>query len=234
MKIEYTKEQIVYDALNKLINYYDTKSRMFKFSPKSAKLPCITAKILTTLSKFNFNFPERESCYQYFLDTQQSDGGWRCATVKMGKSPETDASNPGTTLYVLDAFRFRNNSSQHILQLNKGIDFLLDHWITKKPLGPCEFGIGSSFMKTEYPFIRYNIFYYSYVLSFYKRAIHDERYKEVISFLKVYATNTGIKVENPHKSWKTLLFKNCSECDLANQKYYELIQNIRKLTIAST
>lgn len=228
MKVAYKDEQLIINAMTKVISYYEKKSRLFKFAEKSTKLPCITAKILATISKINYDFPEMESCYQYFLETQQKDGGWRCATVKIGKSPETDASNPGTTLYVLDAFKFRNNSSKDIIQLNKGIEFLLNHWITKKPLGPCEFGIGSSFMKTEYPFIRYNIFYYSYVVSFYTNALKDKRFLEIIKALKINETNTGIKIINPHKSWRNILFKDSYECELANRKYLEIMQKIKE------
>ena len=71
-------------------------------------------------------------------------------------SPETDASNPGATLYVLDAFLYRENSAKEKKNLDLGVTFLLGHWDTRSPLGPCEFGIGSTFMKTEFPMIRYN------------------------------------------------------------------------------
>jgi hypothetical protein len=222
---DYEKEKIINEALKKVIGYYDNKAKQFKYSEKSSKLPCISAKIVATLQKLKYDFQYFEDCYQYFLDTQQKDGGWRCATVKLGKSPETDASNPGTTLYVLDAFRYRNNSEKDIIQLNNGIGFLLDHWITKKPLGPCEFGIGTTFLKTEYPFIRYNIFYYAYILSFYSKAIDDKRFKEILKILLDKETNTGIRIENPHKSWKDILYKNGLECDLANMKFFELKKN---------
>lgn len=228
MKIDYSKDEVVNEAIRKVISYFDKKSMMFKFSERSSKLPCITAKILSTISKLDYTFPEKEDCYLNFLDSQQVDGGWRCATVKLGKAPETDSSNPGTTLYVLDAFRFRNNSSEDNTQLEKGVEFLLNHWVTKKPLGPCEFGIGTTFMKTEYPFIRYNIFYYAYVLSFYGKAINDRRYKEIIEILKTKESDAGIKIENPHKNWKKVLYNESRECYLANQKYSELINRISK------
>ncbi|MBN2736315.1 MAG: hypothetical protein JXR70_04995 [Spirochaetales bacterium] len=228
LKIDYKDENILNEALKKLISYYDIKTRLFKFADKSAKLPCITAKILSVLSKFNYPFSEKESCYQYFFDSQQEDGGWRCATVKIGKSPETDASNPGTTLYVLDSLRYRKNTKNEMEQLEKGVEFLLDHWVIKKPLGPCKFGIGSTFMKTEYPFIRYNIFFYSYVLSFYPKALKDKRFQQVLNELMKYETQTGIIINNPHKSWKKILYQDSQECELANNKYVELKQNISK------
>lgn len=214
-------------GIQKTIKYYDKKTCLFRFSPTSSKLPYVTAKILVFLQKHRYHFEEMENCYQYFLKTQKNDGGWRCAVVKIGKSPETDASNPGTTLYVLDAFRYRKNSAEVLTKLNKGVDFLLDHWNTRKPLGPCGFGIGTTFMKTEYPFYRYNIFYYTYVLSFYPCACQDKRFLEVMEILRKKKTSTGIKIEKPHKNWKAILFEGTNECEISNGKYLEIENNLR-------
>lgn len=50
------------------------------------------------------------------------------------------------------------------------MEFLLEHWRIKRPIGPCHYGIGTLFMQVEYPFRNYNLFQYLYVLSFYERA----------------------------------------------------------------
>jgi hypothetical protein len=226
--IDIRKNEIAQKGIEKIIEYYNPKTALFRYSNKSPKLPCISAKIITLLKKNSVQFPYYEDCYQYFFNSQQSDGGWRCATVKMGKSPDTDASNPGTTLYVLDAFRFRENDSKELGKLNKAVGFLLNHWISKKPLGPCRFGIGTTFMKTEYPFVRYNIYYYSYVLSFYKKARNDKRFKEILSQLIDKVTDDEIEIENPNKNWKKLLYKNNKKCDLANLKLKKLFDNLKK------
>lgn len=226
--VKFTKNDAVRSGLEKMISFYDSKTSLFKYSSVSSKLPCVTAKILATIQKTGFTFKESEVVYSCFLKTQQQDGGWRCATVKIGKSHETDASNPGTTLYVLDAFRFRKNSVSDLKQLNKGVDFLLEHWITRKPLGPCGFGIGTTFMKTEYPFYRYTIFYYVYVLSFYKHACSDKRFKEAFEILKKNETPNGLTIEKPHKNWKPILFKDSFESELSNSKYLEIKRNISR------
>jgi len=223
-----SRNSIVDNSIKLVMDYYDSKTRQFRYSTKSQKIPCITAKIISILKKLKIEAPFYNECYQMFFETQQEDGGWRCATVNLGKSPKTDASNPGTTLYVLDALRYRENSLGEMKAINKAIEFLLNHWITRKPLGPCEFGIGTTFMKTEYPFYRYNIFYYVYALSFYDKARKDKRFVEVVSSLKSKETNTGIKVENPHKYWKDILFYNANECNLSNLKYKELLENLSK------
>ena len=57
--------------------------------------------------------------------SQQKDGGWRCSTVKLGKSPETDASNPGTTLFVLDLLKNKIISESQQVKTDQAVEFLL-------------------------------------------------------------------------------------------------------------
>jgi hypothetical protein len=224
--IEYREYDIIKKAIEFIFIYYDGKGQ-FRYSEKSSKLPCITARILAALGKLEYREDKRiYECYNYLLNTQEEDGGWRCSTVKKGKSISTDASNPGTTLYVLDAFRYRDNNKQEVEQLNRAITFLLNHWDTRTPLGPCEFGIGSTFMKIEYPFIRYNIFYYVYILSKYKKSINDRRYIEAKEILKKKTINGNLVIENPHKSWREYSFSKKNEIsEIANKKYCEIINS---------
>lgn len=207
---------------------YQTPEGSFKYSPKSSKLPCLTARILAGLGRLGLRDDLRvQKSYNWLLDTQWNDGGWRCATVKLGKSPLTDASNPGTTLYVLDAFRFRNNSNDDLDKLNKGVDFLLQHWEVKQPVGPCNFGIGSSFMKVEYPFLRYNLFYYVYVLSFYDNAKVDKRFLEAFNQLKDKTKNEKLIPENPHKAWQMFDFaKKGQVSEIGTKRWIEINKNI--------
>jgi hypothetical protein len=216
--------KVVRDAVDLVAGYSD-QAGCFRYSSRSAKLPCITARILTAFGKLGFAYPGTESSYKYFLDTQQDDGGWRCATVKSGKSPETDASNPGTTLYVLDAFRFRNNSKKEKSSLDQAVSFLLRHWETRIPLGPCAFGIGSRFMSIEYPFLRYNLFYYVYVLSKYKSAVTDKRYKQALGALIAKTENGSIIPESPHKSWNKYGFaQKGKRSEYATKRFLEILE----------
>lgn len=223
--LKYNNTKLIQNTINFTLSYLDDNG-CFKYSPKSSKLPCITARILTAFGRLGYtNNLNIEKCYRYLLDTQKEDGGWRCATVKIGKSPETDASNPGTTLYVLDAFRFRSNSKVDKEKLDNGIQFLLKHWETRKPLGPCEFGIGSRFLSIEFPFIRYNLFYYVYVLSFYKNAQKDKRFIDAKNALIKKSKNNEIYPENPHKSWNKYSFaqKN-KKSEIASKRFLEILK----------
>uniref|UniRef100_UPI000A650119 hypothetical protein n=1 Tax=Clostridium sp. NkU-1 TaxID=1095009 RepID=UPI000A650119 len=95
---------------------------------------------------------------------------------------------------MLDAFRFSGylNKEQ---ALDKAVDFLLEHWVIRKPIGPCHYGIGTLFMQVEYPFRNYNLFEYVYILSFYNRAKNDSRFLEAFEKLKSKTVNGQIIVE---------------------------------------
>jgi len=150
-----------------LILSLQRKDGRFKIAPTGAIYPCHTAEIARVLCRLGYVSDNRlQMTFNHLMEIQHDDGGWRCNTYKFGRGPETAFSNPGTTLAVLDAFRFTQYLNRD-KRLDKGVEFLLDHWVTRKPLGPCHYGIGSLFMKAEYPFFRYNLFFYVYVLSFY-------------------------------------------------------------------
>lgn len=149
-----------------------------------------------------------------------------CNKFSFGKGPETKHSNPGPTLEALDAFRFIDISKSK-QQLDKAVEFLLWHWKVKKPIGPCLFGIGTLFNKTEFPFFRYNLFYYTYVLSFYKKAIGDKRFKEALKILESKLQDDKMVVENPNRQLAKMdfCFKGRTS-DLATKRFNEIIKNI--------
>jgi hypothetical protein len=219
--------QIIANAIE-YVFAYQTSEGSFKYSLISPKLPCLTARIIAVLCRLGMASDARiEKGYRWLSGIQWNDGGWRCATVKLGKSPLTDASNPGTTLYVLDAFRFRENNSNEIRHLNKGVDFLLQHWDVRQPIGPCQFGIGSKFLQIEYPFFRYNIFYYVYVLSFYEKAKKDKRFLEAYFFLADKIKNGRLVPENPHRAWREFDFaKKRQVSDIATNRWIEIEINM--------
>lgn len=202
----------------------------FHYSSTSAKFPCITGQALAALGRLGVaGDPRAEAGYRWLLDGQWTDGGWRCATVKLGRSPETDASNPGATLFVLDAFRFRNNTQKDEEALAAAVDSLLGHWETRNPLGPCAFGIGSRFSKVEYPFWRYNLFYYAYVLSHYRAARCDGRFIDATERLRGHADGDGrLIVDAPPRAWQQYSFcRRGTASDLATERWREIQANLR-------
>jgi len=144
-----------------------------------------------------------------------------------GRGPETEFSNPGVTLPVLDVFRFTEHLNKNPC-LDRAVESLLDHWVVRRPVGPCHFGIGTLFMQVEYPLLRYNLFNYVYVLSFYECATRDERFLEALSVLESKLDGRGkVVVERPHRKLAHLSFCQKGEpSELATRRYGQIKKNI--------
>lgn len=200
----------------------------FRLAPGGALYPCGTAEAARVLCRFGHAHDRRlQRTFAHLLDTQHHDGGWRCNKFPFGRGPETKFSNPGVTLAVLDAFRFTEHLNRHAA-LDRAVESLLEHWVVKRPLGPCHFGIGTLFMQVEYPFLRYNLFSYVYVLSFYERAKRDVRYLEALRALQSQLDERGrVVVLRPHHYLARLTF--CAKgrpSDLATTRYREVLANL--------
>lgn len=193
---------------------------------KGAVYPCHTANAARSLCRLGYAKDRRlKTTFEHLFQVQHSDGGWRCNTVKLGRGPETDASNPGVTLAALDAFRFTNFLNVD-MRLDKAVRFLLAHWKTRKPLGPCHFGIGTLFQQVEYPFLRYNLFFYVYVLSFYKAARKHPSFKQALKALEGRLAGGKIVVENPNRRLAKFGFCRKGEpSQIATRRYQEIRNN---------
>ena len=199
----------------------------FKIYPTGGILPCHTAYAANLMCRLGYVEDERiQATLQHFMDTPYTDGGWRCNKFSYGRGPETEYSNPLPTLNTLDAFRhskYLNNEPK----LDKAVEFLLAHWRIKTPIGPCQYGMGSRFMQVEYPLWYYNLFQYVYVLSFYDKARHDERFREALSALQCKVVNGMIIVErNVPKLAKLSFCKKGNPSELATKRYSEILTNI--------
>lgn len=203
------------------------KDGRYRLSPHGTLYPCYTATTARTLCRVGLaEHPKLKRTFEHLMEIQYGDGGWKCETYKFGRGPETAFSNPGPTLEAMDAFRFTNllNSEK---ALDRAVEFLLDHWVTRKPIGPCHYGIGTLFMKVEYPFARYNLFLYVYTLSFYDRAREDPRFLEALGVLESKLINGKMVVENPNRKLAALEFcKKGKPSDLATERYNEILQNL--------
>ncbi len=202
----------------------------FRITPSGSIYPCHTITALRALCYAGYSNDDRlQKTFIHLFEIQNKDGGWRCNRVKMGKSPETDVSNPGVTLEALDAFRFTEHCNDD-KRLDDAVDFLLNHWQIKKPIGPCMFGIGSLFMQTEFPFLRYNLFYYCHTLSFYKQACKDKRFQEAVKALDEKVVDGKMTVENPNRQLAGLSFcKKGEPSELATIRYKKLKERMAAL-----
>lgn len=200
----------------------------FRLAPTGSIYPCHTAGSAKALCHAGYASDERlKRTFRHMLDTARSDGGWRCNKFVFGRGPETESSNPGPTLDALDAFRFSSHLNRE-RKLDRAVEFLLGHWETRKPLGPCHFGIGTLFMRVEYPLLRYNLLNYVYVLSFYTRAKRDPRFHEAFQALQSRIIDDKVVVENPHR--KLASFSFCRKglpSEPATDTYRMILQNLR-------
>ena len=204
------------------------KDGRFKVYPKGGILPCHTAYIANLLCRMGCQSDERiQKTFQYFFETPYMDGGWRCNKFSFGRGPETDYSNPLPTLNILDAFRFSDYLNKEPT-LDKAVEFLLEHWQIKKPIGPCQYGIGTRFMQVEYPLWYYNLFQYVYVLSFYNIAKTDARFLKALKALQDKLVNGMIVVErNVPKLSKLTFCKKGQPSELATIRYQEILLNVQ-------
>ena len=199
-----------------------------QIAPKGAMYPCHTALAAVALCRNGFSDDERvKKILSYLLSSRFVDGGWRCNKFSYGRGPETEFSNPGVTLVALDALR---SAGLHIgnRELDSAVETLLHHWTTKVPTGPCHFGIGTLFIQVEFPFQRYNLFYYVYVLSFYEKARRDERFLEAFELLtKKLDINHLMIVERPNRKLEKLsICRKGEPSEVATERYLEILQNL--------
>ncbi|MCL2404959.1 MAG: prenyltransferase [Defluviitaleaceae bacterium] len=199
----------------------------FKIYPKGGILPCHTAYVLSLLCRMGYQADERlQKSFLYFLDTPYTDGGWRCNKFSYGRGPETEYSNPLPTLNVLDAFRFSQYLNNE-LALDRAVEFLLQHWVIRKPIGPCQYGIGSRFMRIEYPMMGYNLLNYVYVLSFYDKAKDDKRFLEALKALQDKLVDNQLVLEHVSPKLSKLTYcKKGQPCEIITARYHEIISNL--------
>ncbi|HWQ42281.1 MAG TPA: prenyltransferase [Desulfosporosinus sp.] len=199
----------------------------FKLSPQGAIYPCHTINAARTLCHLGYASDSRlKRTFDHLWEIQHSDGGWRCNKFSFGRGPETEFANPGPTLAALDAFRFT-----HFLNINESLDqaveFLLGHWETRLPLGPCHYGIGTLFLQVAYPFTHYNLFFYVYVLSFYNKAKKDRRFLEALGVLESKLISGKVIVERPNQKLAGFAFcKKGEPSDLGTERYHEILKNL--------
>jgi hypothetical protein len=220
-------EPVMKDTAELIFSTWQEDGR-FKVYPKGAIYPCQTIIAANTLCYMGFASDAKlQKTFRHLLDIQYPDGGWRCNKFSFGRGPETEYSNPFPTLTALNAFRFSDYCNNEPA-LDKAVDFLLEHWRIRKPIGPCHYGIGKLFMQVEYPFRDYNLFLYVYVLSFYKQAKEDKRFLEALEALKSKMEDGQIVVERVVPKLAGLSFcKKGKTSALATKRYKEILQNLK-------
>lgn len=200
-----------------------------RIAPKAPMYPCYTAEAVRMLCRFGLaDTPDVTRVLNYLTESEHDSGGWRCSFSRFGKGPETTCASPGATLYALDALRFAASTSEPSAATDRAVEFLLQHWDTRTRIGPCHHGIGKRFLRVEFPFIRYNLFYYVYVLSFYEHARGDGRFLAALSVLRDHLDGEErMVVDHPHRGLRGLTF--CAKgkpSTLATRRFREICDNL--------
>ena len=219
-------EAIIKDSAELIFSTW-REDGFFKLYPQGTVYPCQTIQAANTLCHMGYaSGTKLQKTFRHLLGIQYADGGWRCNKFSFGRGPETEFSNPLPTLTALNAFRFSNYCNNEPA-LDKAVDFLLEHWRIRKPIGPCHYGIGTLFMQVEYPFRNYNLFLYVYVLSFYNQAKNDKRFLEALETLKSKMADGQIVVERVVPKLAGLSFcKKGKTSTLATKRYHEILRNL--------
>lgn len=222
------EDPVLKEAADLIFSVWQEDGR-FRIYPKGGIYPCQTAIAANVLCHLGYAKDERlQKTFRHFLDTQYHDGGWRCNKFSYGRGEETEYSNPHPTLNALDAFRFSSYLNKEPA-LDRAVEFLLAHWVIKRPIGPCHYGIGTLFMQVEYPFRNYNLFDYVYVLSFYDSAKKDPRFLEAFEALSSKTADGQIVVERAVPKLAKLNFcKKGAPSLTATKRYREILANLGK------
>ena len=222
------EDPVLQDAADLIFSTWQKDGR-FRIYPAGGIYPCQTALAAQVLCHLGYADDERlKTTFRHLLDIQDRDGGWRCNKFSFGHGPETEYSNPHPTLTVLDAFRFTDSVNRK-KELDRAVEFLLDHWTIRKPIGPCHYGIGTLFMQVGYPFRNYNLFEYVYVLSFYDRAKEDSRFLEALKAHQAKLKDGQIVVERVVPKLAKLNFcKKGEPTGAGTKRYNEILANLKK------
>lgn len=219
-------QEVLCGAAELLLSTWREDGR-FRLAGSGAIYPCHTINAARVLCLLGYACDDRlRRTFDHLLGTLHNDGGWRCKKFSFGRGPETEFSNPGPTLAALDALRLAGLTDAAPAG---AVELLLEHWVSRAPLGPCHYGIGTLFLQVEYPFTSYNLFSYVHTLSFYDRATHDPRFREALAVLESRLVAGQIVVERVNRKIAGLAFCRKGEpSELGTARHHEILANLAK------
>ncbi len=192
-------------------------------------LPCQTAPIAQLLGRLGqADDPRLAITFDHLLGVQHDDGGLRCPKYPFGRGPGMEGSNPMPTLSALAAFTHRPPTARPAV-LDQAVEFLLRHWEIRRPIGPCQYGMGTLFMQVEFPFRGYNLFFYLHTLSHYGTARNDPRFAEALAALESKLVDGQVVVERVVPKLAKLSFcRKGQPSVIATERYQEIRHNLER------
>ena len=82
--------------------------------------------------------------------------------------------------------------------------------------------------------MRYNLFYYVYILSFYDYAVRDKRFQEAYNQLEKKIKDNKLIPENLHKAWTEFDFaKKGQVSEIGTKRWKEIKNNVKSFPLGN-
>ncbi|MEW6241648.1 MAG: hypothetical protein AB1564_12640 [Chloroflexota bacterium] len=167
---------------------------------------CDAPVIVAALIRMGMGADARVQTAVEYLNGLLRDNGWPCAvSPELGKfrgPGRKDDPCPYATLVMLQALahvpELRESKSAKI-----GVETLLSLWEKSREQHPYMFYMGTDFRKLKAPLFWYDILHVLDVLSHFKQARKDRRFKEMLSIIESKADSEGRYIlESIWTAWK--------------------------------
>ncbi len=143
---------------------------------------CISHVMTYALARFGYlDDPRLQRAYEYLTEWQRLDGGWHPNENNLpGGEREQDPSCPFGTVNILRAIAVNPDLCDSPLA-KRGVNYILMCWERRKePFRPIGFGMGSAFMKLQYPFVQHQLLKTVDTLSNFPTALGDKRFGQML------------------------------------------------------
>ncbi len=141
----------------------------------------------------------------YLASLVREEGGWPCAAAAelgsfRGPGKKADPCPYANLLMVKSLLQFGN---AYQMQVQKGVDVLLDLWEKRRQLKPFLFAMGSGFEKLKAPLVWYDILHVLEALSAFPPARKTAAVQEMLSIVSAKADAAGrFKPESIWMDWR--------------------------------
>jgi hypothetical protein len=167
---------------------------------------CDAPVVVSALKRLGLGDDKRVQVAVNYLDGLVRDNGWPCAvSPELGKFRGPGSKNdpcPYATLAMLKVLA-QVPELQEGKSAKVGVETLLTLWDESKERHPYMFFMGTDFRKLKAPLFWYDILHVLDVLSHFKWARKDKRFKEILNTVESKADNDGrYTPESIWTAWK--------------------------------
>jgi hypothetical protein len=170
---------------------------------------CVAHVMTYALARFGYlDDPRLAKAYDQIAGWQRLDGGWHPNQQLLpGAAREADPSCPFGTLNVLRAL-VANPAWRDSAAARRSAANLLECWARRaEPYRPVGFGIGSTWDKTQYPFVQYQLLKTVDTLAQVPAVRGDARFGEMLDRLRgKQGTDGRWTAESVNKPWSAFDF----------------------------